>query len=48
LKLKTQLYLSFDPDFINEEKSDRLLNQLEIVKNYRLALINYYRSQLEK
>ncbi len=47
-ELETQLYLSFDLGFINNDLLSTLLNQLEKVRKLLAGLINYYKSQLEK
>lgn len=46
-ELETQLYLSFDLSFINDELLNILLNQLEKVRKLLAGLINYYKSQLQ-
>jgi four helix bundle protein len=47
-ELETQLYLSFDLNFIDDDLLNTLLNQLEKVRKLLAGLITYYRSQLEK
>src|ERR1700712_2751459 len=47
-ELETQLYLSYDLSFINDDLLATLLNQLEKVRKLLAGLINYYKSQLEK
>ncbi|SDE13642.1 four helix bundle protein [Mucilaginibacter pineti] len=46
-ELETQLFLSLDLGFINEETLNLLLNQIEIVRKTLSGLINYYKSKLE-
>lgn len=46
-ELETQLYLSFDLNFINSKTLEELLNQLEKVRKLLSGLINYYKSQLD-
>jgi four helix bundle protein len=47
-ELETQLYLSFDLNFLDQGSLDVLLKQLELVRRLLAGLINYYKSQLEK
>jgi four helix bundle protein len=47
-ELETQLYLSFDLGFVDNDLLTALLNQLEKVRKLLAGLINYYKSQLEK
>lgn len=47
-ELETQLYLSYDLNFIEKELLDTLLNQLEKVRRLLAGLINYYKSNLTK
>ncbi len=46
-ELETQIYLSFDLNFITEKQLEDLLNQIEIVRKLLSGFINYYKSQLE-
>ncbi|GAA4335705.1 four helix bundle protein [Mucilaginibacter gynuensis] len=46
-ELETQLYLSFDLGFLQEEVLNKLLNQIGIVRKLLAGLINYFKSKLE-
>jgi len=45
-ELETQLYLSHDLNFINNNNLETLLKQVEQVRKLLSGLINYYKSQL--
>jgi four helix bundle protein len=47
-ELETQLYLSYDLNFIDKDLLSTLLNQLEKVRKLLAGLINYYKAELEK
>ena len=44
-ELETQLYLSFDLGFLQEEVLNKLLNQIRIVRKLLAGLINYFKSK---
>jgi four helix bundle protein len=46
-ELEAQLYLSFDLNFITEDKLNSMLKQLEMVRRLLGGLINYFRAQLK-
>jgi four helix bundle protein len=46
-EVETQLYLSFDLNFINEITLNTLLNQIERVRKLLSGLITYFKSKLE-
>jgi four helix bundle protein len=46
-ELETQLYLSYDIGYINEEQLSIILNKIEDCKKLVSGFINYYRNKLQ-
>ncbi len=46
-ELETQIYLSNDLSYINNDRLERLLNQVKQVRKLLSGLINYYKIQIE-
>ena len=46
-ELETQLYLSFDLEFISEQELNIILNKIEVIRKLLAGLIKYYKLQLE-
>jgi len=44
-ELETQIYVSFDLDYINDEKLAAILNQIILCKKLLNGFINYYRTK---